>query len=350
MLNKDQSQSVDGGGIAIQAGGNVVVGVSADEARNIAMDVAKLTFYELTGVARQTMSDRVEEITDKVISKLEKEYPEGLKKAEDPDFQHALFTVQKNYGKTGDVSLGDLLVDLLVDRSKQDRRDLLQIVLNESLEVAPKLTNSQVSNLTLMFLFRYTQNFTVVNHNRLGAHFDSHVLPLMKDLVTSNASFQHLQFTGCGSDNPMTSVKLEDALLQPYPALFSDGFDHALLDERGVPDNLRSTFFIRCMNNKDKAQASPLNEKVLEAMLLDSSVEAGDKDKIRGLYAMGRMSPESAREKCIEVRPYMRDVFSIWNDSSMKSFTLTSVGMAIGHANIKRLINPKFSELSTWIN
>jgi len=33
----------------------------------------------------------------------------------------------------------------------------------------------------------------------------------------------------------------------------------------------------------------------------------------------------------------------------MKKFTLTSLGIAIGHANIKRLIG-EFANLSIWIN
>ena len=36
----------------------------------------------------------------------------------DPDFQCSLFTVQKDFVKTGDKDLGDLPVDILVDRSK----------------------------------------------------------------------------------------------------------------------------------------------------------------------------------------------------------------------------------------
>ncbi len=35
--------------------------------------------------------------------------------------------------------------------------------------------------------------------------------------------------------------------------------------------------------------------------------------------------------------------------TEFKSFTLTSVGIAIGHANIKRPVS-KFSNLSIWIN
>ncbi len=81
--------------------------------------------------------------------RLHKEYAKGLENAENPDFQRALFTVQKEYALTGDDELGDLLVDLLIDRTKQDNRSLLQIVLNESLSVVPKLTNDQLAALSV---------------------------------------------------------------------------------------------------------------------------------------------------------------------------------------------------------
>jgi hypothetical protein len=45
----------------------------------------------------------------------------------------------------------------------------------------------------------------------------------------------------------------------------------------------------------------------------------------------------------------MSGLFETWSGSLMKNFTLTSVGIAIGHANIKRLIG-EFANLSIWIN
>lgn len=51
-----------------------------------------------------------------------------------------LFSAQKEHARIGDEDLGDLLVQLLVDRTKVRDRNLVQIALNESLEVAPKLT------------------------------------------------------------------------------------------------------------------------------------------------------------------------------------------------------------------
>jgi hypothetical protein len=45
----------------------------------------------------------------------------------------------------------------------------------------------------------------------------------------------------------------------------------------------------------------------------------------------------------------MSDCFEIWFASPMKNLTLTSVGIAIGHANIKRFAG-EFANLSIWIN
>ena len=61
------------------------------------------------------------------------------------------------------------------------------------------------------------------------------------------------------------------------------------------------------------------------------------------------MSETEIRDKVVEIRPYMTEIFETWSGSAMKNFKLTSVGIAIGHANIKRLVG-EFAELSIWIN
>lgn len=347
MLNKDQNQEVGAGALAIQAGGNVIVGISVADARAIALDVAKATFFELTGAARDTMSARVEEITEKVISQLERDYPEGLKKAVDPDFQHALYTVQKNYGRTGDADLGELLVDLLVDRSKQDKRDILQIVLNESLEIVPKLTSGQVANLSMLFLCCYTTNGGVVNDEQLGLYFDKNILPLADALVKKASSFQHLQYTGCGSAQ-LISRSLEDAFLAQYPGLFSKGFARDEADVELLPIRARRQFLIVCLNDPEKLQVRAQNAAALTALFDEHEVDEANRLIVDRLFNLGRMSSEEVRAKCIELRGYMEQVFSLWNDSDFRSFTLTSVGMAIGHANMKRIAGT-FGDLSQWI-
>ena len=350
MLSKDQDQKVGDGGTGIQAGGSVTVvnvGVTAAEARAIALDVAKATFYELTGAAKETASIRVEEITTRVIAKLEQEFPQGLQKAKDPDFQYALFTVQKEFARSGDKDLGDLLVDLLVDRSKHDERDILQIVLNESLATAPKLTDSQLAALAVIFLFKYTQNHGLGNHQLLGDYLDKHVLPFATKLSKSRAGYQHMEFAGCGSI--LIGSTLEDVLGNMYQGLFVKGFDQSEIQNRAITVGSDSRFFIACLNDQSKLQVKGLNKADTEKYLEAQGVSDEDKAKILALFDAAKMGAPEIKNKVISIRPYMAQVFEVWNDSEMQSFNLTSVGMAIGHANIKRFVG-EFARLAIWIN
>ena len=351
MLNKEQSQEIGEGATAIQAGGNVTVtkvGLSYAEVREVALDIFRANFYELAGAAKETARARAEEITEEFLKKLEKDNPAGLGKSEDPDFQYALFTVQKEYARNGDKDLGDLLVDLLVDRSKHDQRDILQIVLNESLSTAPKLTETQLSVLAIIFLFRYTQNHGIGNHDLLAKYFDQQVFPFAERLVKNASCYQHLEFTGCGSIQ-MGEVSLEQILEQTYQGQFLKGFDASEIQARGVSVGMDGRFFIPCLNNPEKFQVRANNRETLEQNIDAAAISADDKAKMLALFDVEKMSHAEIRETCVKMRPYMEKVFDTWSDSPMKSFTLTSVGMAIGHANIKRLIG-EFASLSIWIN
>jgi hypothetical protein len=87
----------------------------------------------------------------------------------------------------------------------------------------------------------------------------------------------------------------------------------------------------------------------LEKAFDEFHIPNADRPKIVELFDVGKMGDAEIRKKCVEIRPYMSDVFEIWSQSPMKNFTLTSVGIAIGHANVKRLVG-EFADLSIWIN
>lgn len=354
MLSKDQHQDVGENATAVQAGNNANVqvthnhGLSYSEVRQIAIDIFKANFYELAGVAKETARARAEEITEEFLRKLQDENPEGFHHSEDPDFQHGLLTIQKEYARTGDKELGDLLVDLLVDRSKQDERNILQIVLNESLSVAPKLTNSQVALLALIFRLRYTINYSLIGHDSLGQYFDQTIFPLISELNPNESSFQHLEFAGCGTIQT-TEANLERLLGYLYKGLFSKGFDKSEIDSKQITIGLDTRFFISCLNDETKLQVNALNDETLKKNLEKEKIGEEDRKKIIELFSESAMSNNEIMNLCINLRPYMKDFYDKWNSTSMKSFNLTSVGIAIGHANIKKMIG-NFTDLSDWIN
>jgi hypothetical protein len=351
MLNKDQAQIVGDGATAVQAAGNVSitqVGLSYSDVRDVALDVFRSNFYQLAGPAMETARARAEEITESFLKKLQDNNPEGFSKGQDPDFQYALLTVQKEYARNGDKELGDLLVDLLVDRSKQNQRDILQIVLNESLNTAPKLTDSQLAVLTIVFLFRYVRHPRINNHAELGAFFDKTVSSFSSKIVKGNSSYQHLEFTRCGSIQ-MGEISLEECLELNYQRLFFKGFDKDEIANREISDGHHQWLFIPCLNDATKFQFLAPNRELLQKHSDLIGLTANDKSKILDLFDHNKMSNAEIKDRCIAISPYMANVFDVWSDSPMKSLNLTSVGIAIGHANLKRLVG-EVASLSTWIN
>jgi hypothetical protein len=346
----DQSQKVGANAIAIQATGNVTIstGVNAAEARQIAVDVFRSEFMTLSGTARPIAEERAENIREQFFEKLQHENPNGLSQAADVDFQHGLFAMQRDYARTGDADLGSLLVDLLVDRSKEVERNLKQIVLNEALATAPKLTQAQIAALGLIFLFRHTQNSMVVRPQRFGDYLDKYAQPLVEALVLKDSSFQHLEFAGCGAIS-LAVAELGTIFQTIYRGIFTNGFEPEELDRRSFPSgNLRS-FFMECFRDAKHLQVTANNKEVLEEMLKDKEVPDVEAKVISDLFNIGPMPIDQIQADVIAQRPYMTRIFETWSKTSMKNFTLTTVGMAIGHASVKRHTG-EFSDLSVWIN
>jgi hypothetical protein len=218
----------------------------------------------------------------------------------------------------------------------------------QSLSTAPKLTDNQLAALAVIFLFKYTQNRAVGNHKKLGEYFDVYAAPFVSKVVKNLACYQHLEFSGCGSIG-LTAQSLESIMGKTYQGQFLKGFDEKEVTDRGVSTGLDPRFFIRCLNDPSKVQVRANNKELLEKVFETYAITSEDQAKISALFDVGKMNDTEIKEKCIEIRPYMAGLFETWSDSAMKNFTLTSVGIAIGHANIKRLTG-EFANLSIWIN
>lgn len=352
MLNKgdEQTQQVGHGATAIQAAGNVVVnnGLSYSEVRSVVLDVFHSNFLQMAGEAKEVARQRAEEITDKFLEKLQKENSAGLSQASTPDFQYGLFSVQRDFARTADSNLGDLLVDLLVDRTKHPQRDMVQIVLNECLVVAPKLTNGQLSALAIVFFLKYCSSSGILTFEQFLAQFNQFVRPFIDTLPRGSASYQHLEFAGCGTVQ-VTSSSLEDILWTRYQGLFDKGVDAAELSGSAFYFNANQQLTGPCALDASKIQVRAQNLDHLEKLLAAYRVSPEDAQRLRQAFGKNRLSAAEIKAKCIERVPYMQSLFDLWMSTQLHNITLTSVGIGLAHANIKRLTG-EFANLSIWVN
>jgi hypothetical protein len=104
-----------------------------------------------------------------------------------------------------------------------------------------------------------------------------------------------------------------------------------------------------CLNDASKIQVRANSKELLDKAFEANAITPDDRSKIAALFDVGKMNDVEIKDTCIKIKPYMSGLFDIWSESAMKNFSLTSVGIAIGHANIKRLVG-EFANLSIWIN
>ena len=349
MKSNKQAQKSGNGSLNIQAGHDVEIksGLSYEDAKNIALDVFQANFYKLVGLAQETARQRAEEITEKFLRELQKRSPECLKNAEDVDFQHSLFTAQKEYAKTGDKDLGDILVDILVDRSKEDERSLLQIVLNESLYVVPKLTQEQLAALSVIFTLRYTKYKVMNSLQTLRSYIEQRLSPFVSLLSKKRSTYQHLEYSGCGSIS-MGQVRIEPIFRNTYPGLFSKGFREEDLKEKELNGANIRKLCTKCLQNNDLLQFNALDEDLLRLAAKTNGLEEDIVNKIISFQKSYLMKLEEVKECLMKVHPCMEKLFDYWDNSDLQHMSLTSVGIAIGHANMRRLTGES-SDLGIWI-
>ena len=89
----------------IQVAGNLTIGVSIENAKQIALNVFKDNFLELSEKAANTALTRAEELVNEFILTLFDQNQNLIDKLQEPAIQYSLFNVQREYAKTGDIGL-----------------------------------------------------------------------------------------------------------------------------------------------------------------------------------------------------------------------------------------------------
>ncbi|HZT60715.1 MAG TPA: LPO_1073/Vpar_1526 family protein [Pyrinomonadaceae bacterium] len=347
MIGDKQSQVSGDESVNIQAK-EITFGLSYTEARQVAMDVFEANFFRLRNIAAEVARKRAEAFLDSYLQKMADTGKEAIPEAENPDFQYALYSAQREYARTGDEQLGELLVRLLVDRTKESERNLMQIVLNESLTVAPKLTGDQLDILSIIFIHRYTKNNGLNNLDTLKNYLERLYIPFLSGLNTKASTYQHLEFASCGTIS-MGGISFGGAFRQNYPGLFSKGFTQEELQSTGLDSSKWPRLITSCLHNPELLQVGTIDNELVDKIGSEIGIDVEILEKLKGLQNSKLMSEVELGEYVVNVRPEINELLEVWNNSSMKNLTLTSVGIAIAHANVQRRVPGESINLSIWI-
>jgi hypothetical protein len=354
MFKKSQKQEGGDSSTNLQAESATITnitnnnGITYSDAKEIFVDMFNANFPKLLAAATTTAQERAEDVTEKFFLKLNERNPEAIKEFEQPAMQDALFTLQKQYAKSGDKELGDLLVDILVDRAAEPKRNMLQIVLDESLTVAPKLTIEQLDTITLSFLLVRTRRIDCSNYIDLINHFAKRVCPFVEGLTSEQTDYSHIEYLGCGHVRTNVYEPIENGFRKSYKVYFSTGFT---LEDVGNEFGDTSKFnglLIPCFHDNLKLQLSCRDDDILDAMSKERGFSDEEITKLKNFVERTTMPANEIKELLIQALPTMTKFFEVWDNSPLKSLELTSVGIAIAHANYRRKTGDTMN-LSIWI-
>ena len=321
--------------LVVQNVKSVYTGLTYTDAKAIATDVFNENFYRVTEAASKLVKSRLEEFNVDLLSEVQ--HARGdFDQFADPGMQYALFSAQQEYAKSGDATSKKLLIDLLVQRASQDRRNLNQIVLNEAINVSGKITPEQMALMALNFTCRVRING--FSTRQAFESFLSEVTSKVSDALQWTREevryqFDHLAYAGCVSSGSLASDFVSD-LQYHYDLGFNNWNDQ---ENHGFQDFFKRQF-IPGSPPLEKILANSENKTFItlqdfEAYAMASEVNPGvitiATDELKkNVYA------RESIEKLLFEPPYA-EISEIYDRCSLGGYDLTTVGLCIAKSYLR---------------
>lgn len=322
-------------------------GLSYAEVREIATDVFKANVIQYGETAAVTAFERASEMTEKFLSKLEKEAPEAVNEFATPGMQDTYFQAQKAYAINGDEEIADMLVEMLVERAKSPVRNRMRMVLDEGLKIAPKLTVQQMDLLTLTHFRFHTQSQNLGTFVSLAHKLNLEFMLMDNINITEvDEDLSILEYLGLGKLTDTSEFNsTESTLLNTYPAYFCKGFT---LEECHVPEISHSELFIPCFHDSNKFQFRFEAKEDLIANLRGKGITEERINYISQFFDSHLFQQHEISSLLSPYIPNFETLISMYKSTSWKNFHISKVGMAIGLSNYHRRYGIK-NDLSIWV-
>ena len=311
-------------------------GLSYKDARQVALDVFKANSSVYTEIAKKTIDERVVNITDDIFTMIYSELPDTVEKLVEPAVQDTLLKIQKEYAKNDDPALKERLIALLKNRLKVDEKDMETIVLDEALEIVPKLTGIQLNILSLNLTVLRILHHEVTNRDTFFHMLTSKILLFYSNHMSKTMEYAHLQYLGCTGilSEGSTYKPIEEIFRNRYAGLFSRGFSREEFYEyMGIEIQEFQQLITTCQIDKEKYQFNAMDENVLKYSIAQSGKQEYE-EKLLQYYKEHIMEVKEIKDDISSHVQGFEELADFWKKTSeFKSMNLTSVGIEIGLLN-----------------
>lgn len=348
-----QKQEVSKGSTAVQASGSVTInqGLTTAQMSEI-MSAIAVHVERLSSVARGTIEERLNQLQSSLIDRFSSDQSARSDAFAEPDFQAAVLDAQKSYARSGDEGLKLALTDLIAQRSRKMVRSRLSLTLNDAIAKIGFIPDHDLNLLSLIFLFKHVQFEMIGNMQTFCQCFEGPISSIIDSISTSESAASYLAAHGCIVP-PSIGVgpSLYEILRQRYPAIATKGIPEERLREL-YPDYDLLVLRQIVIN-------SPFNDSLKRFSIVGPILE----EKLPGFGFFGdystryldiskdfQMNEDEFRGEVERISLVLHKLFDVYDSHSIvRSSALTSVGIALAHANLKSSAVGN-ADLSIWIH
>lgn len=348
----NQKQSATDSSTAIQADGDVIINNGLSTAQVVEILAALSSHVETLGnVAKKEIEERLKAFEASVLERFATDETTRSDAFREPDFLAATLDAQKAYARSGDDGLKNVLTDLIAQRSKIEERSRLSLTLNDAIAKVGSIPEPDLNALSLIFLFKNVQNNGISNLEGLAKFLLPTALPLLSNVSTSESAIRYLAAHGClmPPSGISTQPSAQEILWERYAFLITKGATEEVLRGK-FPDYdlmaVRGLIVSSPYGNNLKVFSH--SGPQLDTMLANAGVFGKYSDKYTEIAKNAKPSEQEFIQVMANYLPDIGNVLKIYDTPSIRNSTLTSIGIALAHANLEN--GPlRDADLSIWI-
>jgi len=223
---------------------------------------------------------------------------------------------------------------------------LKRIVYDEAISTINKLTTDQLKIIALCYLLRYTSYDKILSWETYKNYLDTNIKPFL-NFKNTNAEFQHIEYTGCGSMG-IGSWDLINIYKRQYSFLFLNLIEKNQIDDLNLSEEIKKEA-IAIDTKEDKYLIRFKNKTDLEKYLNDKKIDKEVAHKLVSIYENNIKNNEDIKKKISEETNIGKELIKLLEDSNLAHLSLTSVGIVIGANYFEQIVGEKI-DISIWIN
>lgn len=298
---------------------------------------------EKTGIAMQKQQSRCNIFGKNFVLKLLDESDDKKEKIfkafEEPDMQEAVCKAQHGYIISNDEDQLKILTDMLIDRGSISQRTNKQMLIDEAIDILPKLNQKHLDILAFYLLplithSRYNKN-VIIDFIEKFITFFMQILPLGDD----DNNLQYLTQKNCLKeyDVEITKLKSFEQLIMQKTELLHLGFSKKEYDEL-ISQNVSDIPFANSLLKPENIVINTTLED-LQNILKNKNISKDDYDNIIHFWHRNKNEQDEELVKEYLLTNFDRAHFLFDNWSKIEKNHITLLGQCIALAYIKTKYN-----------